>query len=375
VPSVLLVSPAAGTGGSEQALARLVPLLVQDGWRCHVVVPEEPALRGEMERAGGDVHVVPMRRITTTEGPSWWARYAGEWPLAVSRLVRLARRLDVDLVASNSLHTWYGWATAAAIRRPHLWHAREIVVQSPAALGLERRLVARFADLLVSCSHAVDAQFADVVPASRRVVVHEDVDRAVWSPQRHGRFRSDHGIDPDVRLVGFVGRIDTWKGLDVLLSAWPAVLDAVPHARLVVAGGAVPGKERYEQRLREVVATLPAVDWMGHIDSVPDLMADLDVLTLPSTEPEPYGLVVVEALASGARVVVTDDGGAPEIVARAEPGAGVLARPGRPDLLAEAVAGVLAVPQPSRRAPRIGPLDDADLVTSYRRLLPGAAGG
>ena len=55
-------------------------------------------------------------------------------------------------------------------------------------------------------------------------------------------------------------------------------------------------------------------------DDIPDAMADLDVLALPSIEPESYGLVLVEALASGTPVVATDHGGPPEIVARAAPG-------------------------------------------------------
>ena len=55
-------------------------------------------------------------------------------------------------------------------------------------------------------------------------------------------------------------------------------------------------------------------------DDIPDVMADLDVLALPSIEPESYGLVLVEALASGTPVVATDHGGPPEIVARATPG-------------------------------------------------------
>jgi glycosyltransferase involved in cell wall biosynthesis len=172
-----------------------------------------------------------------------------------------------------------------------------------------------------------------------------------------------------------VGRIDTWKGVDVLLASWPEVLRAVPGAWLVVAGGAVPGKEGYAQRLRSLAAGLPRVQWLGLVDDVPELMADLDVLTLPSTEPEPYGLVVVEALASGARVVVTDRGGAPEIVARARPGAGALVPPRRPDLLAEAVAGILAAPPRPGRAPEVGRLDDEHLVTAYRRMLRRPAGG
>ena len=80
---------------------------------------------------------------------------------------------------------------------------------------------------------------------------------------------------------------------------------------LVVAGGAGrgqggPASTRLAGARRR---RSPGAHWLGPRADVPDLLADLDLFVLPSTEPEPYGLVVVEALASGTPVVVTDAGG------------------------------------------------------------------
>ena len=72
-----------------------------------------------------------------------------------------------------------------------------------------------------------------------------------------------------------------------------------------------------------------------------DLIADLDCLVLPSTEPEPWGLVLVEALASGTPAVASDAGGAREILADVPPGAGVLVPPRDSTSLASAVAKLL----------------------------------
>ena len=89
-------------------------------------------------------------------------------------------------------------------------------------------------------------------------------------------------------------------------------------------------------------------------DDIPDLMADLDVLVLPSVEPESYGLVLVEALSSGTPVVTTDHGGPPEIVARAAPGTALAVPPGDVAALADALSAL--VPQhtsPERRRARL----------------------
>ena len=83
-------------------------------------------------------------------------------------------------------------------------------------------------------------------------------------------------------------------------------------------------------------------------------MADLDVLALPSIEPESYGLVLVEALASGTPVVATDHGGPPEIVARATPGTARAVPPGDADALAAALFELLPErTSPERRRARL----------------------
>jgi len=87
---------------------------------------------------------------------------------------------------------------------------------------------------------------------------------------------------------------------------------------------------------------MEGVHWVGPRPDVPDLMADLDLLGLASTQPEPFGLVVVEALACGVPVVATDAGGPPEILGPAGPRAGRLVPPGDPAALAAAVVDLLA---------------------------------
>src|SRR4051794_5311305 len=137
---ILSVQPVAERGGSDQALLRLVRSLPRDEFDFHIALPGPSPLTAQFAAAGATLHEIPMQRISTRHRAGEWARYVTGWPASVARLTRLARRLDVDLVHSNSLHTWYGWAAARLLRRPHVVHAREIVVQSRAALRLERFL-------------------------------------------------------------------------------------------------------------------------------------------------------------------------------------------------------------------------------------------
>jgi glycosyltransferase involved in cell wall biosynthesis len=300
------------------------------------VLPGPAPLAGELSAAGATLHTIPMRRISTSYGAGEWAAYGAGWPVAVGRIARLIRRLDADVVQTNSLHSLYGWAAAAATRRPHVWHAREIVVQSDAALKLERFLARRFADRVVCMSQAI----ADQLDPANVEVVRETVDPSEFRPDLAGRFRARTGIPDDAPLAGAVGRLDTWKGFDVLLDAFDAAKARRADLHLVVAGGEVRGKEQLAVGLAARAERTPDVHWLGPRADVAELYADLDAFVLPSTEPEPYGIVVVEALASGTLVVVTDAGGAPEIVDHAAPGSGTRVRPGDAAALADALVEV-----------------------------------
>jgi glycosyltransferase involved in cell wall biosynthesis len=347
---LLSVQPVAERGGSDQALLRMLRSLPSDAFECHLVVPADPPLRAELEASGVTIHVVPMARISTSYGGADWVRYALGWPVAVTRIARLIRRLDIDVVHTNSLHSWYGWAAAAVTRRPHVWHGREIVVQSNAALHVERFLTRHFATLVICMSQAIADQLT--ADPAKVVVVHETADPDEFSPARAGRFRPTVGIPDDAPLVGAAGRIDSWKGFDVLLDAHARAVAERPGLQLVVAGGAVTGKEDLFASLRDRAAALPGAHWLGPRADVPDLFADLDLFVLPSTEPEPYGLVVVEALASGAPVVVTDAGGPPEIAAGATPGSARLVPPGDAGALAAAIVASVDAAGPSTAASR-----------------------
>jgi len=318
-------------------------------FECHVVVPAEPPLRAELEASGAAVHLVPMERISTSHGLDTWARYGVGWPVAVTRIAQLIRSLSIDVVHTNSLHSWYGWAAAALTRRPHVWHAREITVQSGAALRVEQILTRHFATRVIAMSQAI----ADQLPGADVVVIHETVDGSEFSPARAGRFRAAAGIPDDVPLVGAAGRIDTWKGFDVLLDAFPKVRERCPDAHLVIAGGPVEGKETYAAALRVVAATRASTHWLGPRTDVPEILADLDVFVMASTEPEPYGLVAVEALASGVPVVMTDAGGPKEIAAQAVPGAARLVPIGDPDALADGIVATLEARERSNGTARL----------------------
>lgn len=106
-----------------------------------------------------------------------------------------------------------------------------------------------------------------------------------------GAFRGD-GLKKPGR-VAFLGRDETRKGLDVLVEAWPVVIAAHPEAELVVMGAT-----------RDVAG----IKWMGRVDdqTKTEVLNTSEIFVAPNTGGESFGIVLVEAMASGAAVVASD---------------------------------------------------------------------
>ena len=147
---------------------------------------------------------------------------------------------------------------------------------------------------------------------------------------------------PETPTVLFIGRLDPVKRVRALVEAFDSVSARLPDARLVIAGD---GPERSAiESLRRKLGLDDLVDLVGNVphEHIPTLLARSTVLCLPSIG-EPFGMVVLEAMASGRAVVAVEGGGPDSLV---EPGlGGVLAASGEPSALAEALIDVLGDPE------------------------------
>jgi glycosyltransferase involved in cell wall biosynthesis len=143
-------------------------------------------------------------------------------------------------------------------------------------------------------------------------------------------------------LVGIVGRLEEWKGQDLFLHAAARIADRHPAARFAIVGGAILGSEgSYPLRLRELTVELgidDRVHFSGHVDDVFPWFDAFDVC-VHATAGEPFGLVLVEAMALGTPLVATALGGPVEIVEDGR--SGLLVAPGCQRALAEAVDAIL----------------------------------
>jgi phosphatidyl-myo-inositol dimannoside synthase len=243
--------------------------------------------------------------------------------------------------------------TSGVRRMVALTHGHEVWwARLPVTRRLLRR-VARQVDIVTYVSDYCRDHIGRALPPSavRRLVrLSPGVDPAVFSPTVDGRqVRRTLGVDPDQPVVLALSRLVSRKGHDVLLQAWPRVLEQHPRAVLVIAGDGPARRSLARAAARpEVegsVRMLPAMAW----PEVPALYAAADVFALPcrtrrlGLEPEALGIVFLEAAATGLPVVVGRSGGAPETVVDGT--TGYVVDPRSPAEVADRLCALLADPE------------------------------
>jgi len=352
--TIAYVDHADQVGGAEKSLCELIAQLDRDRFRPVILhLPDAEWLRYARETGAELRPSVPhsdlyaARRTDLGGGAlAGLQRMLAAMP-PVAALWRDLGEIRPDLVHTNSTKMHLMAGAAARLRRlPVVWHMRDLMTDDDARAWL-RRAVEQIRPEVIAISEAVAAQF-EGMPCHVRVVPNGiPIDRFTPGPPPEG-LRGRLGLPEGVPAACVVGRLTPWKGHQTLLRAWPGVLGRVPEAHLLIVGEVAFWEDGYAADLRALADELGIVDrvvWAGFRDDVPEILREVDLLILASTD-EPFGRVLIEGMAAGLPVVATASGGVPEIVVEGE--TGLLVPPEQPAPMADAIAQLLADPGRAR---------------------------
>ena len=265
---------------------------------------------------------------------------------SLARLRRGGRRLR-EVLASGPFTVFHANTLRAAVyasqvaRRagvPLIWHVRDHDVP-----GIVRAVLMR------SCTVAIaTSQFlADWLASSKTRLVPNGIDFArVPADEAGDAFRQELGIPFDVPVVGCLGRIRPWKGQGYFVQAVAELAPRLPEAAFLVVGSTLfpdPGRD-YEAELRAEAERLDVAHrilFTGHRDDPLAALRAMDVV-VNCSENEPFGRVVVEAMACRRPVVAFSSGAVPELVV--DGSTGLLVPFGDTAALAQAVLDLVRSP-------------------------------
>lgn len=341
----LVVHGSADLYGSDRACVRIVEAAVDAGWQIDVIIPNDGPLLAPLEATGAAVHVLDP--LVVRRADLRWPTVAAtpvRWAAAAVGLWQLAGRDRVDLVHTNTAGALGGALIARRLRVPHIWHVHELFWQPrPVVAGFERML--RTADLVLCCSQAVADQFVDARVRARCRVAYTGAEVPPDLPEVQPL------SGPGLEVVS-VGRINEWKGQEILVAAVGKVIELRPGipVTLRLIGDVFRTEHHYRQQLESTIARLglgEVVVLEGDRRDALALVARADIFVLPSRRPEPFGMALVEAMALGRPSIATAAGGPLEIITSGRDG--VLVPPADPGAMAAAIVDLWERPDVARR--------------------------
>lgn len=322
-------------GGAERLAAALLPALRERGYEFLIVTSHDYLdLPDE-----GSFQDIPLRRIPFR--PALASRDLDRVVEARRQLARLKAAFRPDLVHLNSVGPCdlFHLETTRADRPPVLVTMQQRLSASQVALGTVPGRTLREADWIVGCSAAMLAEIRTLVPeiTPRSSVVYNGIgmpsvfpEPLPWAPPR----------------LLCLGRLLDFKGFDLAVRAFAALVERFPTARLAI-GGDGPERPMLERQVREL-GLGERVQFLGWIppDEVPALLNTASLVVLPSRW-EGLPFVALESALMARPVVATRVGGLSECVVHGE--TGLLVEAEDATALAEAIGQALADPELSRR--------------------------
>jgi glycogen(starch) synthase len=329
---VLLLSweyPPVIEGGLARHVRKLAEALVRQGVSVDVLTRgvadgPQPGQPGVDELAGVTIHRV--------REPSW--------PRDLDRFVAWVERMNSDMLAAGEAlaeeysydlihgHDWLVAQAAVALSQragiPYVTtiHATEhgrhqgwVQDEPQAHIHAVERWMAQRADAVIVCSYYMRGHVADIFDIDERriVVIPNGIDPSELRPAGDLQALRGRFAQPSEKLVLFVGRLVYEKGFQLALDALPGVVERVENVRFLVAGSGTHENELKAQAERLGLSEHGSfLGWIGD-DVLHSLYRIADLCVVPSIY-EPFGLVALEAMASGCPCIVADTGGLREVV-------------------------------------------------------------
>ncbi len=335
---LLYLSPTASMGGAERVLLDLLTNVrrVQPTWTIGLFVANDGPLVEDARRLCVKVRVLPFPREFARigdaglAGPARWARFARRAIGGSVSTLRYLQQLRAeiadfrpDVVHSNGIKMHLLGALARPSDAALVWHFHDYLGTRPVACRAVRRLKHR-CTAVVAVSESVAADIREQLGSSAKVTT-------VWNAVNLTRFTpSGSRLDLDALSglqrpeagtvrVGLVATFARWKGHLLFLEALRRV-QTTHRFRAYIVGGPLyetDGSQISMAELKDAIGRLKLESSVGLTGFVKDSAAalrSLDIVVHASTAPEPFGLVIAEAMACGRAAIVSDSGGVAELI-------------------------------------------------------------
>jgi glycosyltransferase involved in cell wall biosynthesis len=343
---LLVVTESLGVGGTESHLIRTLPCLAEFGWSVVTYCLTERGERASQAEAAG-VEVLAAPPLARHKASLIYPVHVA---LASNKLYWLIRRWRPH-IAHFYLPAPYliGAHVAGLIRTPIQIMSRRSLSEYqrnwPLVARLEQRLHPRM-DAVIGNSRAVVRQLiGEGIPEAKVRLIYNGIETSHALPNRNEARRS-LGLDDDVFVGVVVANLIHYKGYRELIRGLSHVQSELPSSWRILLAGRDYGLRAELETLAAARGISHRIQFLGESSDIPRLLAAADFGLLTSRE-EGFSNVILEGMAAGLAMIVTDVGGNAEAVVHGE--TGIVVPPRNPKAIAEAILELVRNPEQRKR--------------------------
>lgn len=319
--NVLFVHSGADLYGSDVVLTKLVYGIDRSKFNPFVILPQKGPLVDQIEKFGVPVQVMKMgvlrRKFYDFKGI---VSYFFLLMISVIKLIVIIRKKKIKIVYSNTCSVLAGAVAARISRAHHIWHIHEIIVKPSFLWRILSIIIFLCSDRVIAISDAVKTHLIKGYSGNKKKIalIHNGIDTAKFDPGINGeKIRQELNISANAIVIGMVGRVSRWKGQEYFLDGAVEIHKKYPEVKYLIVGDPYSGEEYRMEKLQKKIENLGLKGHAfltGFRPDIVEVLAAMDIFVLPSQWPEPFGLVILEAMAMEKPVVATNHGGPRDIV-------------------------------------------------------------
>jgi glycosyltransferase involved in cell wall biosynthesis len=329
--SILFIHQSAELYGSDKTLLLLIEgLKERKNINLIVVLPERGPLYDILITQQITTIIAPVLKISRK---MFSVKNIFSLPLQIRRSFAIlddaTRDINIDVIYSNTLAVLLGLMYAKIRGLKHVWHIHEIIEKPAIVHKIFLRLINSSANSMSIYNSVATKNFWQ-----RDQAIKKNKSLVVWNgmsePRVHltlteiAMFRNTKlHVNNETILIALVGRVNRWKGQLLLLEVFEKLVLKYDNIKLLFVGSAPPGQEEYiyslQQKIKSPELTEKVILLPFHTN-IWEVWDSIDIAVVPSIEPEPFGLVALEAMLCAKPVIAANHGGLAEIVVDEETG-------------------------------------------------------
>lgn len=344
--NILFIHQSAELYGSDKTLLYLVANLDKNKFFPIVILPNEGPLKMELEKENIKVIIAPVlklyRKMFT---PSNLLKFSRDYFKGIKTIKSIRKEYKIDFIYSNTLAVLLGFFFSFFYKTKHIWHVHEIIESPKFFTKFFRYFLNNPTNSVLIYNSFATCKFWNCKGNNQviwnGIAAFPEIEEEEKAIIRKTILTSDNEI-----IFALVGRISRWKGQMLLLEAFNKLIKTHQNIRLVYIGSTPPNQEHFLDTLKEKIKNYGLIQKVNIIpfqDNIHQFWQSIDVAVVSSTEPEPFGMVAIEAMMAKKPVIAANHGGLTEIVVDNE--TGFLVEPKNKDALKDALEKLITNPE------------------------------